>query len=130
MKKSIKTSTGCSPAVKKPAALAKNKLKPMKKTAAPAKKKIGATAEPPVTFISAKFDVGFGQHLYLRGAGPGLSWQQGLAMDCVSPDLWTIAIKNAAEPVIFKLLVNDVAWNQGHDFVTAPGQSITVVPAF
>jgi len=102
----------------------------MKKTAAPAKKKIGATAEPPVTFISAKFDVGFGQHLYLRGAGPGLSWQQGLAMDCVSPDLWTIAIKNAAEPVIFKLLVNDVAWNQGHDFVTAPGQSITVVPAF
>ena len=122
MKKSIKKSTRRSPAVKKPAALAKNKLKPMKK--------IGVTAEPPITFISAKFDVGFGQHLYLRGAGPGLSWQQGLAMDCVSSDLWTIAIKNTAEPVIFKLLVNDVAWNQGHDFVTAPGQSITVVPAF
>jgi len=28
------------------------------------------------------------------------------------------------------LLVNDVAWNQGHDFVTAPGQSITVIPTF
>ena len=81
MTKIIKKSTGRSTAVKKPAVLAKNKLKPMKKTAAPAKKKIGATAEPPVTFISAKFDVGFGQHLYLRGAGPGLSWQQGLAMD-------------------------------------------------
>ncbi len=130
MKKSIKKSTGRSRLAQKPTTLVKKNIKPVKKSAAPAKIKIGAAAEPPATFISAKIDIGFGQHLYLRGEGPGLSWQHGLAMDCVGANLWTITIKNAADPVVFKLLVNDVTWSHGHDFITAPGQSITVVPTF
>jgi hypothetical protein len=130
MKKSIKKSTGRPQLAKKPATLTKKTMKPIKKSVAPAKIKIGSAAEPPATFISAKIDLGFGQHLYLRGEGPGLSWQHGLAMDCIGADLWTITIKNAAEPVVFKVLVDDVTWNQGQDFITAPGQSITVVPTF
>ena len=72
-----------------------------KKTSAPAKKK---RAEPPATFISAKSDIGFGNHLYLRGEGPGLSWDHGIAMDCVGTGLWTATVKNATSPVTFKLL--------------------------
>ena len=42
---------------------------PAKKTAAPAKKKASAATEPPATFISAQIDIGFGNHLAIRGEG-------------------------------------------------------------
>jgi hypothetical protein len=103
---------------------------PAKKMTAPAKKKATVTTEPPATFISAKIDIGFGNHLYIRGTGPGLSWDHGLAMDCVGAGLWTSTVKHATIPVTFKVLVNDATWSTGNDFVVEPGQSVTVVPSF
>ncbi|HYC70919.1 MAG TPA: hypothetical protein VEB66_06925 [Opitutaceae bacterium] len=119
MKKTTKKSPPISPA--KPAA---------RKAAAPAKKKTAAPSESPATFISAKVDIGFGNHLFLRGSAPGLSWDRGIAMDCVAADIWTASLKNVKEPVAFKLLVNDVAWSTGSDYVVEPGQSVTVTPTF
>jgi hypothetical protein len=101
---------------------------PAKKTIVPAKKK--STAEPPATFISAQIDIGFGNHLTIRGEGPGLSWHKGVVMDCVGSGLWTTSIKKASSPVIFKVLVNDLSWNTGGDYIVAPGQSITITPTF
>jgi hypothetical protein len=112
----------------KKASAVKVKVKaPVKKAGAPAKKKTG---ESPATFISASIDIGFGNHLYLRGEGPGLTWNHGVAMDCTGAGLWTASVKNAKVPVTFKLLVNDVTWSTGNDFVVAPGQSLTVTPSF
>ena len=108
------------------AASAKTKA-PAKKITAPARKKTG---EPPVTFISAQIDIGFGNHLYVRGEGPGLSWEHGVAMDCTGANLWTASVKHARAPVTFKLLVDDVTWSTGNDFVVAAGKSITVTPSF
>lgn len=102
---------------------------PAKKTATPTKKK-AVMAEPPATFISAQIDIGFGNHLTLRGEGPGLSWDRGLVMDNVGHSLWTASIAKAAKPVVFKVLVNDLTWNTGDDYVVEPGQSITVHPTF
>jgi len=101
---------------------------PAKKTTVPARKK--SAVEPPATFISAQVDIGFGNHLYLRGEGPGLSWDHGIAMDNVGHSLWTASIKGAKLPVVFKVLVNDLTWNAGVDYSIEPGQSITVYPAF
>ena len=109
---------------------AKTPKAPAKKTAAPAKKKPAVASEPPATFISAKIDIGFGNHLYLRGEGPGLSWDHGLAMDSVGANLWTSSVKNATAPVTFKVLVNDLTWNSGPDNVVQPGHSITITPTF
>jgi hypothetical protein len=114
-------------------AAAKAAPKPLKATkaavkrVAPAKKKTG---EPPVTFISAQVDIGFGNLLFVRGSGPGLSWDRGVAMDCVGTGLWTVSVKNAAEPVVFKVLVNDISWSSGEDYVVSPGQSVTISPSF
>jgi len=102
---------------------------PAKKAPAPAKKKSGA-GEPPATFISAQVDIGFGNHLTIRGEGPGLSWDDGVIMDCVGANLWTIAVKKATKPVVFKVLVNDLSWNTGADYSVTPGQSITIYPTF
>lgn len=101
---------------------------PVKK-AAPAKKKAGPSPAP-ATFITAKVNIGFGNHLYVRGEGPGLSWDHGIAMDCTGSDLWTATIKGATIPVLFKVLINDVTWSKGNDFVAEPGQSVTIVPTF
>jgi hypothetical protein len=114
---------------------------PAKKTVVPAvsvkkaespvkKKKAVISKEPPATIIFAKIDIGFGNHLYIRGEGPGMSWDHGIAMDCVGTGLWTTTVKNAAIPVVFKLLVNDLSWSTGPDFVAEPGQSLTIDPSF
>ena len=102
----------------------------VKKAASPTKKKTVVSKEPPATIIFAKIDIGFGNHLYIRGEGTDLSWDHGVAMDCVGTGLWTTSIKNAVSPVVFKLLVNDLSWSTGPDFVAQPGQSLTIDPSF
>jgi len=94
---------------------------------APAKKPAAKTT---ATKITAKFDVGFGNTLYVRGEGPGLSWDRGLPMDCVADDEWTITLSDATVPVVFKFLLNDITWCVGNDFTVEPGGTAEVVPVF
>ncbi|WP_438482555.1 hypothetical protein [Oleiharenicola lentus] len=138
MKKPSKKAVAPTRAPAKPAAKApvaavpvKKAAAPAKKSAAPAKKKAPAVATAqPATFITAQIDIGFGNHLFIRGTGPGLSWDKGTAMECVGSGLWTVAVKNAKSPVVFKVLVNDLSWSTGADFTAEAGQSITILPSF
>lgn len=82
------------------------------------------------TTIVAQINVGYGNSLYIRGEGPGLSWDRGLAMDCISDDKWSITISDATVPVTFKFLLNDITWCAGGDYVAEPGASFAVVPIF
>ncbi len=93
----------------------------------PAKK---PAVKPTLTTINALIDVGFGNTLYIRGEGSGLSWDKGLVMDCVADDKWVITLSDAVAPVIFKFLVNDITWCTGSDFVIGPGESVSLVPSF
>ena len=128
MKKTIaKTITPVVKAEKAPAAAA---TKAPAKKIAPAKKKAAPATAPLVTTISAKVDIGFGNFLSLRGEGPGLSWDKGAPMDCTSSLMWSATIKGATAPVIFKVLVNDLSWSTGKDYVVEPGQSVTITPTF
>lgn len=83
-----------------------------------------------VTTITALVDVGFGNTLYLRGEGPGLSWEKGVPLDSLASDKWAITFAESARPIIFKFLLNDVSWSAGEDYTVAPGTSITVTPVF
>ena len=91
----------------------------------PAKK-----AGPQPTQILANIDVSFGNTLYIRGEGPGLSWDRGQTLDCLKDDLWSFTIEAAAKPIIFKFLINDETWCTGDDYVVEPGNKITLVPTF
>ena len=138
--KKTKTSTGAAPrpAVKKPAAVeipaVKAAAKPVAKPAAApqpvAAVKRSKPAGPQPTVIQANIDVGFGNTLYVRGEGPGLSWDRGAMMDCVKDDLWAFTIEAAAKPIIFKFLINDENWCSGDDYVVEPGNKIALVPSF
>ncbi len=131
MKKTpIKTAKISAPAKKVP-------VKTVKKTAAtPVKKKASApavktsAAKPIMTIITAKIDIGFGNHLYLRGEGPGLSWDMGLPLDCVTDDQWRIALPETSKPILYKFLINDLTWSAGPDYITEPGKKVTLTPSF
>lgn len=130
MKKTTKKAAA--PAAAAPKATKAPAKAPTKKVAAaaPAARRKAEQPEPPATFISARVDIGFGNHLYLRGEGPGLNWDHGIAMDCIAADGWAATIKGATAPVVFKVLINDVTWCTGNDYVVEPGQSVTVTPTF
>lgn len=104
-------------------------LKPAAKTAAkPAVKPVAPA--PVTTTITAKIDIGFGNALYLRGEGAGLSWDHGLLMNCVADDCWSLELGESARPLIYKFLVNDLTWSAGEDYTVVAGRSVTVVPTF
>jgi hypothetical protein len=134
MKKTTKTAKTPAPATKPtaPAPALKSTVAPkIKKPAAP------PTAAPAVAkpkgshiTITAKVDVGFGNALYIRGDGEGLSWEKGLLLDCISGDAWTVVLQSVEKPVAFKLVLNDQIWSSGEDFHAAPGDTVTVTPVF
>jgi hypothetical protein len=93
---------------------------------------VAAPASPVVadTTILAQIDVGFGNQLFIRGEGPGLSWEQGAPMTCVGDDRWAFTVGGASKPVVFKFLLNDRSWSAGEDYSVAPGATVVLTPTF
>ncbi len=104
---------------------------PAKKAAAakaPAKKVAKKAA--PKTSIVANVDIGFGNTLFLRGSAKGLSWSEGVPMDCKSDSSWSIDIAGVTSAFEFKVLINDEYWSAGYNDVAEPGVETTISPAF
>jgi hypothetical protein len=82
------------------------------------------------TKIVAQIDAGYGNALYVRGDGPGLSWNHGAPMTCVSNDHWELSLGESARPISFKILLNDATWCTGPDNAVESGATATVKPEF
>jgi hypothetical protein len=110
-------------------------LKNTRKTSAtgadkPEKKKSAGNGNGTRTVtIEARIDVGFGNAIYVRGEGEGLSWTCGLPMTCVDSSTWQWS-GPASDQVKFKLLLNDAVWATGDDLIARPGEKVQVLPAF
>jgi hypothetical protein len=83
-----------------------------------------------VTVVEAKIDVGLGNQIFIRGQGDGLSWFEGVPLNCVDATTWVWSTRQAREKVVFKLLLNDQVWAKGGDVVLEAGRKIAVVPFF
>ena len=94
-----------------------------------AKESRPTTSSAPVTTIKAKIDVGFGNNLFVRGQGAGLSWERGVPLTCVDGQTWQWSGK-ADDRLTFKLLLNDSVWAKGEDIIAKPGQKVEIVPTF
>jgi outer membrane biosynthesis protein TonB len=125
------------PAAPAPAKAAKPAATPAKPAApAPAAKTVkkpaaSAKAAAPVTVIVAKYDVGIGNSMFIRGEGAGLSWESGTAMENAGNDVWvwtTNAVREGA--VSFKFLINDEAWSTGDNMTASAGETTTLRPSF
>ena len=84
----------------------------------------------PLTKILAKTDIGFGNTLFIRGEGAGLSWDKGQPLQCVESSVWMWSRERDATPITFKLLINDQLWCRGANLTATPGSQTEVVPAF
>jgi hypothetical protein len=104
---------------------AKAATKPSVRTPGPVTKATSAA----MTTIDVKADVGFGNAVYLRGEGSGLTWDRGVQLSCVDGKTWRWSQRVAA-PITFKVLLNDQVWSSGQDLKVAPGQKIEISPAF
>ncbi|HUR58738.1 MAG TPA: hypothetical protein VM029_13580 [Opitutaceae bacterium] len=86
--------------------------------------------KPVTTTIRACIDVGFGNSVYVRGEGPGLSWDKGVLMECLGQDQWQVALGESSRPFLVKFLVNDQTWSTGPDYTVPSGVSLTLAPQF
>ncbi len=127
-----KSSAGKKPS---PKADAGSPAKPKRRSAAPkaaaAKPRAVRSRKPAATTsIIARYDVGFGNQLFIRGEGPGLSWDRGIPMECRGADEWRWSSAAATQPFPFKLLINDHHWSEAENAVAEPGKTTEISPVF
>ena len=113
-------------------AVAKNvtttKTKKVAKKATTKKKAVRKTISK--TTIAARVDVGFGNNLYIRGEGAGLSWDVGILMKNLSPYEWVWESKTASSPIEYKFIINDEVWANGGNLFAKPGETSISAPSF
>jgi hypothetical protein len=114
------------------------KKAPVKKTAtpkkvatkkAPVKKSVAPKQTAAQARIIARVDVGFGNTLYVRGEGAGLSWKKGTALTNVTPYEWALSSSKKGK-VIFKFLINDELWAEGENITLQAGRESISSPTF
>ena len=92
----------------------------------PVSKKLSAS----VTTLVAIADVGWGNRLFVRGEGAGLSWDFGIPMECRSTNEWLWRSDSPAPVLSFKFVLNDVFWEQGDNRSASRGEIYTAAPVF
>ena len=100
-----------------------------KKTAV-AKKKTTTKKRALKTSIVAYVDVGFGNTLYIRGEGAGLSWEKGIPLKNISSTEWIFEPTQSADTITYKFLINDLLWAEGDDLTIKAGSKSVSLPRF
>ncbi|MDR1497107.1 MAG: hypothetical protein LBS59_01650 [Puniceicoccales bacterium] len=133
--KSVKTTQPAEPAAAtaKPAVAEQTPAKaPAKKSEiivknAPPEKKVPL---PRVTTIVANIDVGWGNQVFLRGEGGGLSWDYGVPMTCRDNNEWVWVSAVNESSFVFKFVLNDIFWEQSENRSVNGGEVFTTIPLF
>ena len=82
------------------------------------------------TLIIAHVNVGWGNTIYMRGDGGGLSWDVGAPMVCLADDQWVWSYPENQAPREFKFLRNDQDWALGENHVVSREEILGFAPQF
>ena len=74
--------------------------------------------------------IGIGNKLFIRGDGPGLSWDKGVPMQFVSIGKWGWAASDATAPVACKLYKNDETAALSGEIFLEPGKHTELTALF
>jgi hypothetical protein len=77
--------------------------------------------------LCVRYDAGFGNTLYIRGQGSGLSWERGIPLKNTAPDRWEWC---GCGPCEFKLLIDDASWEDGPNRRIGSGEKQIITPKF
>lgn len=83
-----------------------------------------------VTRVHIIYDIGFGNTLFIRGSGAGLSWEKGIPLNNVKGDEWLWETKNPFNLCEFKVLINDQSYEQGDNHILSYGEELNYTPVF
>lgn len=87
--------------------------------------------EPPgSTSLVATAYIGIGNKLFIRGDGPGLSWEQGVPMQFLAIGKWGWTTTDAAVPVTCRVYRNDDTPMLEENIVIDPGTKAEITPKF
>ncbi len=90
------------------------------------KKKAGGKA----TRVTIRYNVGFSNNLFIRGKGPGLSWDHGTMLKNVGPDEWVWETDTPFDDAEFKVLINDKQYEAGDNHHVHNGSWVQISPKF
>lgn len=96
---------------------------------APAKAESSASSDGATRLLVTAY-IGIGNKLFIRGDGPGLSWDKGVPMQFVSIGKWGWASHDATAPVKCKLYKNDEAAALSGEVTIEPGKHVEVSALF
>ena len=77
-----------------------------------------------VSRITVKGPKGSKEPLFLRGEGAGLSWNKGVRLDHVRGNSWSWETKEPFQRVEFKVLINDMIWEEGPNHLLESGKTV------
>ncbi|RXK53725.1 hypothetical protein ESB00_18745 [Oleiharenicola lentus] len=96
---------------------------------APAKAESSASSDGATRLLVTAY-IGIGNKLFIRGEGPGLSWDKGVPMQFVSIGKWGWASHEATGPVKCKLYKNDETAALSGEVSIEPGKHVEVSALF
>lgn len=82
------------------------------------------------TSVTIRYDVGFGNALYLRGRGANLSWDKGVMLRNVNNDEWIWETDANFTNCEFKALINDNEYEIGENHLIKSGEIVQYTPDF
>ena len=85
---------------------------------------------PSITKITLKYDVGYNNHMYLRGNGVNLKWDVGVLLKNTKYDEWVWESKTPFSSLEFKALINDQQYELGENHKITYGSTIKYTPKF
>lgn len=92
------------------------------------------------TEITVKYNCGYGNSLFIRGAGTKgrgangkiepLSWNKGILLKNIAPDEWVFWCQTPLNSCEFKLLLNDELYELGSNHILIPQTKNLIIPYF
>ena len=74
--------------------------------------------------------IGIGNKPFLRGEGPGLSWDKGVPMNFVELGKWAWSPPDKTASLVVQLYRNDEQADPSGQHKVAPGQKLEITPEF
>jgi hypothetical protein len=95
----------------------------------PAKPESAASSDGATRLLVTAY-IGIGNKLFIRGDGPGLSWDKGVPMQFVSIGKWGWASHDITAPLACKLYKNDETAALSGEIFLEPGKHVELTALF
>lgn len=88
------------------------------------------TPKSSLSKITIKCNCGYGNNIFLRGEGGGLSWEKGVLLKNIDADTWVWETDRPFNHCQFKISLNDTQYEKGENHQLKHGSHVSITPNF